>query len=670
MGAAKDSHYRRDIDGLRAIAVLTILVFHANNAWLPGGFIGVDIFFVISGFLITGILLRDMREGHYSIWRFYARRIRRIFPALLSVLVASLALGWVVLMPDEFKKLSQSISAASGFFANVHFWKQSGYFDMTAERKPLLHLWSLGVEEQFYILWPLLLWLGLKFRRVVLPLIAVLTVASLSFSILRSPAHSISSFFLPHTRFWELMLGGLLAYGEGFLLRTATGWKRDAGALCGLGLILLAVALFSKLDAYPGWRALLPVGGTLLLLATRGSVVDKHVLSKRLMVGIGLISYPLYLWHWPLFAYARILYWQPPSAIVMLALTALAFCLATFTYHCIEAPIRFGRFRQRKVWPLLLAMALVAAAALRVESADGFKERQQANPRFQDLVSAHEFTTQKIACPDSMRPEGNWCYIARPGPVSAAVLGDSHAEAFFPGLATRDSARNWMMIGYSSCPPLLGIRSHLADTPDACLVHIQRAVALLREHSEIRTVVLASLGQFYIGNSVSPQHTDKVASSHWRLESSDPEEAKLSRAELFYRGLERTVTTLERAGKRVVLVIDVPTLDFWSVDCLGRLGRISYLLGMAKTPCSIEQAGALEQQHAYREAVQRVTQRHPQLRVYDTFNVLCDGQHCAAGDQDMLYYSDSHHLSVRGSQHVAEHFVPWLNASASGNKQR
>ncbi|MFM9890557.1 MAG: acyltransferase family protein [Rickettsiales bacterium] len=664
MQSLQHQGYRADIDGLRAVAVLAVLIFHANAEWLPGGFVGVDIFFVISGFLITGILLREMQGGHYSIRQFYIRRIRRIFPALIAVLLTTLVLGWFLLVPDEFKKLGHDIIAATGFYANVQFWQQAGYFDITAERKPLLHLWSLGVEEQFYILWPLIIGLCLRFRRALLPLMLAVTAISLGLALWRSAAHPTSSFYLPHTRFWELMLGGLLAYAEPWMTRrTLVGWKRELSACCGMLLIMLAAAMFTKLDAYPSWRALLPVVGTILLLATPGSFLHRHALSGRMMVGIGLISYPLYLWHWPLLAYARILYWQAPPTGVILGLVGLSFCLATLTYHCIEAPLRFGRFRRRAIGLLLVAMLAVALVATAITSTDGFKQLRENNARFRDLKGVHAFAETSMACPQSMDVGDNWCVTARGGPANAAVVGDSHAEALFAGLATRDTTRNWALIGHSSCPPLLQVRSHRVNMPDACLDATERMVDMLKTHPEIRTVVLASLGQFYFDHSVSPQHTGKDTSELWRLESTLASEASLSRSEVFYRGMDRTISALEASGKKIVLFIDVPTLDFMAADCLPRLGELSYRFGMAKPHCTTPQADALAQQKSYREIVRRLAAKHPSLRIFDSFTVLCNGTDCLAGTKDLLLYSDSHHLSIRGSEKMGDGLVAWLNAS-------
>jgi len=329
--------YRPDIDGLRAIAVGSVLVYHAFPSLLPGGFIGVDIFFVISGFLITTILLQSLAAGDFSYRDFYARRIRRIFPALLLVLLATLAFGWYVLLPGEFSQLGKQITGGAAFFANLVFLGESGYFDATAETKPLLHLWSLGIEEQFYIFWPLLL--GLAWRKRWPILRVTLAVAAISFliNVLTVQPHRAAAFYSPLSRAWELMAGGLLA---AMRLQAANGsadsrpWVRHVQSIVGVGLIVLGLVMTRSTKAFPGWWALLPVLGAASCIAAGPSgVLNRYLLSNRLMVWIGLISYPLYLWHWPLLSYARIIEGGEPSLELRVALVVAAIVLAWGTYR-------------------------------------------------------------------------------------------------------------------------------------------------------------------------------------------------------------------------------------------------------------------------------------------------------------------------------------------------
>ncbi len=332
--------YRPDIDGLRAIAVGSVLTYHAFPSLLPGGFIGVDIFFVISGFLITTIILQSLAAGDFSYRDFYARRIRRIFPALILVLAATLAFGWYVLLSGEFAQLGKQITGGAAFFANFVFLGEASYFDATAETKPLLHLWSLGIEEQFYIFWPLLL--GLVWRRRWPILRVTLAVATISFlvNVLTVQPHRAAAFYSPLSWAWELMAGGLLA-GMRWQAAASPATSRPAlkhvQSIVGVGLIVLGLFVTRSTQAFPGWWALLPVLGAVSCIAAGpNGVLNRYLLSNRVMVWVGLISYPLYLWHWPLLSYARIVEGGEPSLRVRVMLVVAAIVLAWATYRFVE----------------------------------------------------------------------------------------------------------------------------------------------------------------------------------------------------------------------------------------------------------------------------------------------------------------------------------------------
>src|SRR5262245_40012984 len=306
--------YRPDVDGLRAVAVLAVLAYHAFPSLAPGGFAGVDVFFVISGYLITGIILDDLERGRFTYRNFYWRRIRRIFPALILVLVACLALGWLVLLPDEYAQLGKHVAAGAGVVSNIALWREAGYFDSAAELKPLLHLWSLGVEEQYYLAWPLLL---LLFRRHMGWMIVALGAASFALNIWMVGTHPTAAFYLPFTRFWELLAGSYLA----FAVRKEN--PSPYFSMVGAGLIVLGFILLEPQKAFPGWWALLPVlGAALLIRAGPQGWVNRRVLAHPAMVFVGLISYPLYLWHWPLLTYARIVHGGEPPVAARLGLLA------------------------------------------------------------------------------------------------------------------------------------------------------------------------------------------------------------------------------------------------------------------------------------------------------------------------------------------------------------
>src|SRR5580658_2009853 len=330
---ASQLDYRPDIDGLRAIAVLAVIGFHAFPAWIRGGFVGVDVFFVISGYLISTILLTGMERGSFRFTRFYIRRIRRIFPALIVVLLACMVAGWLVLFSFEYKALGKHVAGSAAFVSNFVLWNEAGYFDKAAATKPLLHIWSLGIEEQFYIVWPLLLYLVWKRKAATLALLLLLFTFSFTFNVLSSD--SAADFYSPLTRFWELMAGAVLAYlslhwenldkiirklprpvpqiiGSGAALESIT---RNITAVIGVFLIVATVFTVDETKKFPGWWALLPVVGTYLMIASGPHAwINNKLLATRGLVAIGLISYPLYLWHWPLLSFIRIVNGTAPSA--------------------------------------------------------------------------------------------------------------------------------------------------------------------------------------------------------------------------------------------------------------------------------------------------------------------------------------------------------------------
>ena len=381
------TEYRPDIDGLRAVAVLLVVGFHAFPGLhaFSGGFVGVDVFFVISGFLISGIILDGVASGTFSYSEFYARRIRRIFPALLTVLSASMICGWFWLLADDYQDLGRHVAAGAAFAANFDLMSGRGYFGMDSNHLPELHLWSLGIEEQFYILWPLLLARIVRRPQAMPPLLAFLLLASLALNLLQTERGTLLSFYSPLTRFWELLCGAQLAlYGRrtrmsGEFDHSRRRLARNLISLAGLAMIGIAVLNFNRDSPYPGWRAMLPVAGAAMLIgAGSGSIVSRLLLSRRPMVAIGLISYPLYLWHWPILSFQNIICDAEPSRVLRLAAVTGSVVLAALTYQFVERPLRIPkRASARPLVALSLgaSMALVAVAALVVYFQHGFMTR-------------------------------------------------------------------------------------------------------------------------------------------------------------------------------------------------------------------------------------------------------------------------------------------------------
>ena len=378
-------NYRREIDGLRAVAVLPVILFHAGSSWFAGGYVGVDVFFVISGYLITSLLIGEMQQGTFSLLRFYERRARRILPALLLVSIACVPLAWLLLSPGPMKAFCKSLVAVATFSSNILFWRQSGYFDTANELKPLLHTWSLGVEEQYYLLVPLFIMLVWRFGRrrltALLVLLGCLSLALSQWGTLHTPT---AAFYLLPTRAWELFLGGLLALHRSDAERLADRSShpgqplRRWADLLGILMIGWAVLVFDRHTPFPGVNALVPTAGTaLVILFAAPSTVTGRVLGHPILVGIGLISYSLYLWHLPLLAFARLSGGFAPGPAQVLLIGTLSFGLAYLSWRYIERPCRDPRrVSARAIFTLgAVGTALVGSLGLTGVLAAGFPDR-------------------------------------------------------------------------------------------------------------------------------------------------------------------------------------------------------------------------------------------------------------------------------------------------------
>jgi peptidoglycan/LPS O-acetylase OafA/YrhL len=457
-----DRPYRPDIDGLRALAVVVVLFFHAFPARLPGGFVGVDVFFVISGYLISGIILDARAAGRFTFAGFYARRIRRIFPALAVVLAAVLAGGWFLLYADDYARVGYHAAAGAGFVSNIAFWSEASYFDVAAELKPLLHLWSLGVEEQFYLVWPVILVVATRWRRG--PLAATLAIGTVSFllSIWTVRIDRTPAFYAPWNRFWELLAGATLACieADAYLVAlqrrlTAQAWLANACSVIGLVSIGVGILLIDSTRVFPGLWVLLPVGGTaLLILAGPQAVINHSILSMAPMVWVGLISYPLYLWHWPLLSFAHIRLGDIPPTPLRLTLLAVSVVLAWITYRVVERPIRFGGRIRLAVPALGLAMAAAGAAGVAVYVQEGVLDRAVNRNDAARLVDYYERVRRK-GLAEAYRYQCD--FMAADG---------SRKESLDPICTTEGRARTVFLWGDSYAQALsLGIRENLpADT--------------------------------------------------------------------------------------------------------------------------------------------------------------------------------------------------------------
>jgi len=472
--------YRSDVDGLRAVAVMLVVNFHGFPEAMPGGFIGVDIFFVISGFLITSIIARELGAERFSLVTFYNRRVRRIFPALIVVLCAVLVLGWLWMLPAPYAQLSSDVAASATFSANIALLLQSGYFDIESAKKPLLHLWSLGIEEQFYLAWPLLLMLAARLRWSLLWVAAAIGMASFILNVALIGSDPVATFYLPFTRAWELLAGAALACAWSRIDQSETASNRRAVA--GLVLIVIALATLNVRRAFPGWWALLPVAGGALLLSAPAAWINRAVLSWPPIVWIGLISYPLYLWHWPLLVMFAIIKFEPLTLIDRELILLSSALLAWGTYWFIERPFRFGRPIPLKAALLAGAMAVVAIAGVVVFEGRGFDFRLPGEIRAMANVPVQSAQWRVHQCLLDLDHETAFaedCADRNRRPL-ILVWGDSTAGALMPGLRKAQQSRDFGLaqLTASSCIPALDVDISAAP---GCRANNDRVLALARQ---------------------------------------------------------------------------------------------------------------------------------------------------------------------------------------------
>jgi peptidoglycan/LPS O-acetylase OafA/YrhL len=607
--------YRRDIDGLRALAILPVLLFHAHVPGFSGGYVGVDIFFVISGYLITGILARDIDRGQFSLIRFYERRFRRIIPALALMILATLAVAAWLYFPGDLEGVPRSALAATLFASNLWFFTDTGYFAGGADVKPLLHTWSLAVEEQYYIGFPLLLMLLARYApRWRTAALATLAALSLALAILMQRDTSGFTFYLLPTRAWELFAGALLAIGAVPAIRRRL--PAEMLACAGLLAIALPVALYDRTTVFPGLAALPPVlGAAALLHAAPGTSVGR-TLAHPLLVGIGLLSYSLYLWHWPLIVFAEYATDAPLARAPRLGVIVAALAIAYLSWRYVERPFRDrsrvsdkGIFRFTAAAMLLLCLASGGLMAM-----GGWPSRFSA-PVLAQIAGRNDFSPTRKKCHDTYMRGARPCILGAQVAPDAMLWGDSHGVELAYALSLKATAQGRALIQRttSSCPPVLGY-----DGRDPrCAAANRAAFAALRADPAIRRVYLAAF--WANGNFDAPDFVGK---------------------------LDRTIAAIRREGRQVVLIGPVPPQPFDVPRHLAHLAR----------------AGRLDEARGVSRAW--VEARTPHLRaLFDRWQgrdvslisplaALCASGPCAIEADGKPLYFDSHHLSVAGALRV------------------
>lgn len=659
--------YRPDIDGLRAFAVLSVVVYHLFPELLPGGFVGVDVFFVISGFLITGIIISDIDRDRFSILDFYKRRVRRIFPALCVVLAAVLVAGSIFLFTDELRALGLHVLGGATFSSNIILLNESGYFDTAAASKPLLHLWSLGIEEQFYIVWPLLLYFLIRGSRSVIGGLA--SVAGLSFAanILLVGPHPDRTFYLPFSRFWELALGGLIATTESrrwFGASVREKLRSYQTALSALGIVSLIAAVFFCSEAsFPGWWALLPcAGAALTIMAGPTALPSAYTLSLRPAVFVGLISYPLYLWHWPLLVFSQATVATDLSFYFKLVLLAASVVLAWATYRLIEAPIRSGPKRPRLHFHLASALACLGIVGLAIYFNDGLAARGEAFHRRGDVQSWPALTVDRYNAHPLARQlfrdefqNGRDFFLVPTAPVpSIAVIGDSHANRLAVAIGASDENSDRVLnLGRGTCLPLLNVETIRRGRAFGCQPLMKNIINYVAATDSIKDVALSAFYDTYFDGLIAKAGQNQPAD----LEAG---------SRLFRESLLATVRLLVDAGKHVVIVADVPEMRFPISECVKRPNSFSRY----RSDCSISLSEHLERTSTSREAIAWVASQVPGVVTLDPTRILCDHDRCYAKLNGELEYSlDGNHLNFTGARRLGRWLLEQGAFSVEVNQQ-
>jgi peptidoglycan/LPS O-acetylase OafA/YrhL len=638
--------YRPDVDGLRALAIVPVVLYHYGFWPFTGGFVGVDVFFVISGFLITGLIHREMVEGRFSIRHFYERRIRRIFPALFVMLTVATVAAAIILFPLDFERYADSLFATAFFASNFEFWRETGYFDVAADWKPLLHLWSIAVEEQFYLIFPaLLLLVGTQSRRKLLIVTGALFALSLAFSIWAVTNAPAAAFYLLPSRFWELMLGALLALAQ--LPQPSSRIARESIGIAGFAMIALAIFTYTRWQPFPGAYALLPcVGATLLIYAGETKTLTHRLLSAKPVVFIGLISYSLYLWHWPLLVFTQtalnrvLLPWEG------CVLVALSVVLAILSWRFIEQPIR--RHAALGRGPLFAAaasaMALTALCGFGVASANGLPQRMQPEIR-QILAEERNHEPRMDICFGLTAPDvtaGRLCRIGstRTDKPSFILWGDSHADALLPAVEKVAEAhgRAGLFAATNSCAPLLGV-----TRPDALPCKpFNDAVAKLALHPEIRDVILDARWSKNAYGTARGEGDGRIYPYDDQGQGTDI----ASTEAVFYRGLERTVRTLTGAGKHVIIVASVPEAGYSVPRVMAHLR----MAGIKDEPTRDLKEFLAHQKFIFDTLT--AMQKKYGVKILYPHQILCVSGACALALNDRPLYRDEHHLSVFGAMQL------------------
>ncbi|MBI5950517.1 MAG: acyltransferase [Chloroflexi bacterium] len=664
--------YRKDIDGLRAISVLAVLFNHAGISWFSGGYIGVDIFFVISGYLITSIIFREIQSNQFSLIRFYERRIRRILPALLGLLVFTVTACAMLYDHDteKFKEFGKSVIATALFVSNINFWKEAGYFSAPSQLKPLLHTWSLAVEEQFYILYPLFMFAIYRYAKKMAPFILTgVAILSFGFAVYTTLNNPSTAFYLFHLRAWELLIGGMLALN---FFPTELGKKySNLIGFMGLALTTVPIFLYTKSTAFPGLAALAPVLGAVLILFSGmdGKSLVARFLSISPLVFIGQISYSLYLWHWPLVIFVKYYKITPLTPIELGLLILMIILISALSWHFVETPFRSKQFLSTKQIFTFGAstMVLMLMAGVTVYGLNDFLSvvsgREPANENKKGEVwKLTKCNINYTDNPTALTP----CDIGEKSKIpSFMIMGDSHSPSYGKAIHTSAVKNNISgLLTYAQmCPTLLDMAPvpRRGDVP--CVKYNHMAISFIQEHPEIKTVILAARWTLWLEESGYGDLEQGYEGYHVvdTINESPPD---ASNEYLFTLGLERTIKALTKMDRQVVIIAPLPEIGYDVPSANYVANRTGRDINALIAPTLDEYLSRNQRTFAILEAFKQ----EYGIQLIEPWKMLCVDGKCRVAVNGIPLYGDDDHLSIFGSELISPIFDPLFAAIKDANK--
>jgi peptidoglycan/LPS O-acetylase OafA/YrhL len=647
--------YREDIDALRGLAVFLVVVYHAFPKLIPGGFIGVDVFFVISGYLITSIIFFSLNNNNFSLIDFYARRIRRLFPALATVLLVVLGFGWIVLFPEEYEQLGEHVTKSVVFLLNFQLINEINYFDVENHYKPLLNLWTLSIEEQYYLFWPLLILFFFKIKKNSGYILLLAFIVSFSVNVYFAKDYPQKVYYHTLTRFWQLAAGSLLAvWLMNHKVLQNTNNSKTKIFIGGGGVILIAIGALwiDGQMVYPGLLAIVPVLGAAM-------VIISNIKLKQYFgfVKLGLISYPLYLWHWVIISFLYIYLGRKPETFVLVLAVLLSLTFAYFTHKYIE------QFRyQKSSTPYLISLLIIIGLfGFYVKEKKGLPDRSNMQSYRQAIQHFKRTPAKDETCLNYSRgllgdqQTFDYCRadldINNKAKKLIAIIGDSHAHTLFPGISkvARSKGYETILLANSSCPTLKGFENGNNNLEiNICKKKIEEILTIIQKEPRIEKVIMTTRGPVYIHGEVDGILTEENIKKSLSLVKNQ----KIN-YENYFDGFKNTMQVLENIShiKKVFYMLENPELDFLPKETISRPYDF---FGISVNRDTVSRRIYLQRMSLYRENIFKLS--FSKLLVLDPIKALCDDDICFSKVEGKFLYADDDHFSEFGSIYIANYF--------------